>query len=102
VRLDARKGDTYWTVYHAEECRVLKDVVWVDDETHQWGTYGQISATDTFLSLIDGRLPTITHQARKIEICTGPRVVIINPIEDATPDSVVAAVGTPITTKEPA
>lgn len=34
--LDARKGDSSYSVYDAKRCKAVKDAVWVDDETAQW------------------------------------------------------------------
>lgn len=55
-------------VYHAEQCRFLYNVIWVDDETNEYGT------VDTPIA------PVETRKAKKIEIQT--RLIIINPIED--------------------
>ena len=76
MRLDARKGDLNWTVYHAEECRVLKQVVWIDDETAQW--WEHLEPVRVEGHEIPGRL----CRARKILILPEHRLVIINPLED--------------------
>ena len=78
--LDARKGDyrtwRSWRVYHAEECRMLKNVVWVDSDTAQWGESPQL------FTVVDGEPVIHIHQARKIEIYVDRQLVIINPVPD--------------------
>jgi hypothetical protein len=40
--IDAREmgmKSALWQVYHAELCKLLKNVVWVNDETHQFATW---------------------------------------------------------------
>lgn len=76
MRLDARKGDIHWSIYHAEECRLLRYVLWIDSDTAQWCDVVQP------MKLVDGELVTHTHQARKIAIYEDRRLVIINPIAD--------------------
>jgi hypothetical protein len=72
MRIDARTmPDPYaWRVYDAEECRVRTDIVWVDDETHE---YGELSSHSY-------PFPE-ARQARRIAIYPQDRFVIINPIE---------------------
>lgn len=78
--LDARKGDyrTYrgWSVYHAEECRFLRTVVWIDSDTAQWGENLMP------LQIVDDEFVIQIHQARKIEIYVDRQLVIINPVPD--------------------
>lgn len=76
MRLDARKGDLNWWVYHAEECRMLKSVVWIDDETNEWFEY--CMPLRAVGNEVDGRL----QKARKIAIYADRKLVIINPVED--------------------
>lgn len=89
MRLDARNGppDLNYTVYHAEECRVLRSVQWVDDELHQYGYYtGRVGLF---------ALEVQTVQARRIVINTEHLLVTINPIEgledagEAAPNRIV-------------
>jgi hypothetical protein len=50
----------------------LKDVVWVDDETHQWAHH--VFTPVGFVSCV--------HQARKVLIKTQAKMVLIDPTED--------------------
>lgn len=82
MRLDANKGNCRnWVVYHAEECRVLHQVIWVDDETAQW--------CEAF-GVTNGELMTRINQATKIAIMVERRTVIINPIEEADEESIAS------------
>ena len=58
-------------VWHAEECRLLRDVVWVDDEANEYavGEYHGFA----FIEKV--------RKAKKIEI-RPPRVIVINPVDD--------------------
>ena len=74
MRIDARTANYYgWSVYHAEECRFLRNVVWVDSDTAQWG--------EAPLQLIDEDFIE-TRQAKKIAIYMDRKLVIINPVPD--------------------
>lgn len=83
MRLDARDGDTGWTVWHVEECRSVPDVLWVDDETARFCTI--IIAFPHFLEQI--------HQAKKILIYTSRKLVLINPIADEETEVDVSSAG---------
>ena len=76
MRLDAQKGDRRWQVYHAEECALLKHVLWIDTDSAQWA-----EAVEPY-RVVDGELLLSVHQARKIDILADQRLVVINPIED--------------------
>lgn len=91
MRLDARKGDFPWNVWHVERGEPIKQCVWADDESNEWGEYTGRIDTILWEAIID------THQARKIVICPDVRVVLINPIEDTDDAGVSDAVsrGTP-------
>ena len=78
MRLDARKGDFPYFVWHAEECRELIHCVWVDDALCEWFEYCapyQLNAAG------DGVIGSV-YKAKKIDIYLGRRVVIVNPIAD--------------------
>lgn len=66
----------HYKVWHAELCRVLTNVVWVDDFTN---TYGVVSGSPY--------APTTVEQAKKIVIIPEMLLVIINPIDDAEVES---------------
>lgn len=75
MRLDAYKGDR-GNVWHAEWCRRLERVVWVDDAIPAWG--------ESAGRVVNGEIEIIEHRARKIIIRPGPlNLVIINPVDDA-------------------
>lgn len=69
-------------VYHAEECRLLRGVLRVDDETHQYcqGPF----------RMFEGEVFGIVHQARRIVILLEQLLVVINPIEDEAAASIEA------------
>lgn len=75
MRIDARAPGFYengggrWRVYHAEIKQFLNDVVWVDDETNEYGRFSF------------DRRGHVSHKARKIEIHVGVKLIIINPDE---------------------
>lgn len=79
MRLDARtKHYPNTIVWHAELCRKLTLVIWVDDETNQWCQH--IGTTS------QGQFDTEIHQAKKIVISQDKTLVIINPVDDAESD----------------
>lgn len=78
MRLDANTplGRLKWCVWHAEWCRVLHQVLWVDDETRQW------AQLDMPLIVVGDGVAHTVHQAKKITIDVDRLMVTINPIED--------------------
>lgn len=64
-----------WCVWHAEWCKVLKLVKWIDDETMQWEQY------ITPYAVVNGVVSSEVHQAKKIIIDKDALLVTINPIE---------------------
>lgn len=68
-----------WTVYHAERCAVLYDVVWVDTETKQW------AEIEKPLRVVNNEFITQTHQAKRIDIYPESALIIINQLEDTGP-----------------
>jgi len=89
MRLDARNGPpaVNYTVWHAEECRTLKMVQWVDDETAQYGQFtGRVVCEEAEVA---------TVQAHKIAIYPDRKLIIINPVEDnADVDQIADAIAT--------
>lgn len=73
--LDARKGDINYHCYDAKACRMVKDVVWVDDETAQWGRYLGL--------VIAGQFSIGTVQEERITIHKEHRLVIFNEVDDS-------------------
>lgn len=75
MRLHADNGhpDCDYIVYHAERMEMLPYVVWVDDETAQ---YGEWLGPNYLPSSIE------TRQAKRIEILPAMLLVIINTIAD--------------------
>lgn len=77
IRLEAGKlGGVHWHVWHAEECREVKQVVWVDDVTREYCCYVQ-----PFL-IVNDVVQREVIRAKRILIVTSARLVIINPIEE--------------------
>lgn len=75
--LDARKGDTGYQCYDAKTCRMVKQAVWVNDETAQWGRY--------VFPPIGGELMTESVQEDRITIYASQRLVVFNEVEDTEP-----------------
>lgn len=70
-----------WCVLHVPTCRTLKNVVWVDDETAQWGEFtGKVSGF---------HWEEATHQAKKIVILPQRQLILIDPVEDADDQDIV-------------
>lgn len=70
--LDARKGDKGYRCYDAKACRVVRDVVWVDDETAQWGQW----ATRDYQREIE------VNQEESISIYKDLKLVVFNQVDD--------------------
>lgn len=77
MRLDARKGDWNWEVYHVEWCCSLRDVQWLDDVTNE---YARVIAASVYGVL------TQVFLAKKILIIPTSRLVLINPVSDSGKD----------------
>lgn len=65
-----------WTVWHAEQCKTLKNVLWADDVLNQWCQFHEP------LQIVAGEIAASIHQAKKINILVASQLIIINPIED--------------------
>ncbi len=76
VILDARKGDIHYHCYDAKTCRMVKVVVWVDDETAQWGRYLPPKPGAYELDLE-------TVQEDRITIYLDRRLVVFNEVDDS-------------------
>lgn len=79
MRIDGNKlppGKLKWWVYHAEECRMLNMVAWVDDVLCQWAEVLKP------IQVCNGSVLTKTYQAKKILILWDQCFVIINPVDD--------------------
>lgn len=75
MRLDARSGQCgQHLVWDVRKCREVKNVVWVDDESAQWGEY--TGAITNF------ELNITTHQEDRITIYRERRLVLFNEIDD--------------------
>ena len=79
MRLDARKGHYPWNCWDAKRCCAPEHVVWVDDETAQWGQY--IKQDREFIR-VNGRVRIDVHQEDKITIYPDRRLVVFNEIPD--------------------
>lgn len=81
MKLDARRGDIGWYVWHVKECRKVERCVFVDDEAATWGEYpGRFQMM--VHAALHGELPVVEHQATAIRIIFAKRLVLIDPIED--------------------
>lgn len=89
MRLDARKGDGGWHVWHVPRARRMKHVIWVDDGLAQWG--GWEAAPPSWLLLQTGLNGPPVHQMKRIRIMPAARVVLLDPLDDD--DEVVSSVG---------
>ena len=78
MRIDYTHSLCPLTTYHAEECRVLKYVRWVDPVTAK---YEEVAWP---LSVENGQIQGRVTQAKTIVVLPGQRLVIINPVEDET------------------
>lgn len=79
-----------WHVYHAEECRMLREVVWVDDVACQW------YAHDLPLRVVNGDVIGRVHHARKVDIHVDRKLIVVNPVEEKAPESIEAITTVPI------
>lgn len=75
--LDGRKGDRPYQCYDAKTCRMVKQVVWVNDETAQWGRY--VSHP------VGGELLTEAVQEDRITIYVARKLVVFNEVDDSEP-----------------
>lgn len=88
MRLDAREHSCRgWLVWHAEQCRELKHVVWVDDESARYGQHV------IPLRVIGGEILIEPHQAKRIDIIQGSRLIVINQVEDGDESSMLTGTG---------
>lgn len=77
MRLDGRRGDRNWQVWHCEEARLLPHVVVVDDVLSLWVEY-------VFpFQMRRGELAVRVCKATRIQILTNQRLVLINPLADS-------------------
>lgn len=85
MRLDCRinREVGWFRVWHVTQCRQLMRVVWVDDESAQYG-----EAPTPTVPIIEIR------QARRIEIYPSSRVILIDPIENSAIDQTLLAENT--------
>lgn len=78
MRLDGRRGDHGWFVWHVERCAPVRRVVWIDDETCEWTEY-------SFPYVVANREPSTTlHKAKRIWIIPPRKLALINPLDDET------------------
>lgn len=82
MRLDARKGDAGWHVFHVPRAQVVPDVIWVSDETHRWAQYRRTATGRLIVSSFGSSLDYEVHQAKLIRIIPSKKLVLIDPIDD--------------------
>lgn len=76
--LDARRGDRA-DVYDAKTCRMVKDVVWLNDATAQWGRWvlpPRPGACELVIEVV---------QEDRITIYPARALVIFNEVDDNEP-----------------
>jgi hypothetical protein len=78
MRLDGRKGDRGWYVWHCEELKEINMVVWVDDNISEYATYQDVKNPEDIG----------IHKAKKIEIIIPSKTIFINPISDNEIDNI--------------
>jgi hypothetical protein len=61
-------------VWHVEECRLLDDVIWVDDETAKYCQF----------ALVNNEVEVWITQARRIVMLDSRLLVLINPLDDVS------------------
>ena len=81
MRIEAPRPEP-WLVWHAELCRAMKDVIWVDDELAQW-----CEAAKPLRVALGGGIVTQVHQAKRIVIIQASALIVIDPIADEEPAS---------------
>lgn len=87
MRLDARKGDFGWTVWHCERCEVMHGVAWCDDETNELGIYRE-PMPPVMIEVV---------RVRKILIVPARRMVLVNPLEGVDElEAPADAIGRPV------
>lgn len=84
MRLDARKDDRYWNIWHCELMKMLPYIVWVDDCIKKYGQWNVKPMTDSDI---------IEFSAKDIIIDVAAKTVFINPISDSEVDSIPARTG---------
>lgn len=91
MRIDAYApgNNCGWLVWHAEQCRQIPDVVWVDDQTSEWCQYVRPWRT------VGGAIARTIHKARRILILPERKTIIINPVADDTDQGRAVDVGVP-------
>lgn len=97
MRLDARKGDTGWNLWDVERCIVPKGVVWVDDETAQWGAHDKDSEGAFSYLVLYGEWSLITHQEKRIAIYPDRKLILFNPVADNESQSIAEYFRVPVT-----
>jgi hypothetical protein len=96
MRIDAREpGFTgRWLVWHAEQCRELRYVAWVDDGSMCYGQY-------VHPFVLSGGAPVVeTRQAKRIVIIPASRVVVINPVDDADEAGLLECISASVTARD--
>lgn len=73
MRITAGEDYRAWEVYHAQERRMLRNVLWVDDETAKWGEYAGLVLSGVPLVRI--------NQAERIVIDEAALRITVNPGE---------------------
>lgn len=87
MRLDARFGHRGYQCFDMKRCRIVRDVVWVDDVTAQWGMYQR-----PFVVEPSNLLRMSVHQEERIQILLDAKLILFNPIEGCEPTDIPATI----------
>lgn len=79
MRLDARQGDTHYSIYDAKRCLEPERVIWVDTDTAQWGQL-DVEASRTTRSTV-----TDPVQEDSITVYQDIRLIVFNEVKDEAP-----------------
>lgn len=86
MRLDARLGDRHWYVWDVKRCRHVRECVWCDEESAQWGGFRQPYQAD-----LHGELALDVHQEERIRIYPDRKLVLFNEVDDPAQDELQQA-----------
>jgi hypothetical protein len=80
MRLDARNGNREWLVFDVKRCRQVREVVWCDDETAQWGRHMRDLSGRVLMRHRTVVLQTV--QEDRITIYPTRKLVLFNEVDD--------------------
>lgn len=81
ITADNIEAPSLWVVFYVPRAQQLKNVVWVDDDTHQWAELRWP------LTVVDGSFLANVYQARLITINLDAKLALIDPVDDQELDA---------------